>query len=79
MWNQNAQGRVAHWSPVFVGTVVDPDLEDGGEQPAHHGEAVFQGGAVQAAAARGGSVGELAAEPIDSGHELLQDRLCYCR
>ena len=33
--------RIAHWSPVFVGAVVDPDLEDGGEQPAHHGDAVL--------------------------------------
>ncbi len=65
--------RIAHWSPVFVGAVVDPDLKDGGEQPAHHGETVFQSRAVQAAAAGGGTVGELAAEQIDSGDELLQD------
>ncbi len=43
---------IAHWPPVFVGAVVDPDLKDGGQQPAHHDEAVFQGGAVQAAAHR---------------------------
>src|SRR5439155_18645164 len=65
--------RIAHWSPVFVGTVVDPDLKDGGQQPAHHGDAVFQGGTVQSAAAGGGTVSELAAKQIDSGDELLQD------
>ncbi len=64
---------ITHWSPVFVGTVVDPDLKDGGEQPAHHGEAVLQRGAIQAAAAGGGTVGELAAEQIDSGDEFFQD------
>ena len=35
------QRRVAHHPPILVGTVIDPDLKDGGEQPAHHGEAVL--------------------------------------
>lgn len=63
--------RIAHRSPILIGAVVDPDLKDGGEQPAHHDEAVFQSGAVQAAATSGGTVSELTAEQINSRDKLL--------
>ena len=29
-------GRIAHRSPVFVGTVIDPDEQDGAKQVAEH-------------------------------------------
>ena len=64
---------IAHRSPVFVGTVVDPHLKDCRQQPTHHRDAVFQRGAIQPTSTRCGTMTELAAEQIDSCHDLFQD------